>query len=140
MSEWNSASLIWSTGHRTTGREGKLGLKRSKVGHYGRGRKGSLKESCGPCPGQRNREAVLSALGLCCLVMGERNSKRWFPHCLPCCLFIIVRITPDKSATCGRMCWGSDCSPVTPHPSPLSVLLHPKENCLYDLQTGQKDA
>lgn len=86
-----------------------------------RGRKGPLRGSSGPHPGQRNRGVVLSALGLCCLVMREHKSKRYFlltctsliptlPSLLSFC-HCLNRITSDKSATSGERAWGRDCSP-----------------------------
>lgn len=45
-----------------------------------------------------------------------------FPPCLPCCLFIIVRITSDKSGTFGE-CAGKVTTHSAPPPSSHSYLL-----------------
>lgn len=69
-SEWNGISNL-EPRTQTTGREGKLGPKHSEVGRCREREDGSLKESCGPCPGPRNPEVVLSVSGL---LIGERKS------------------------------------------------------------------
>lgn len=86
----------------------------------------------------RGIEAVLSALGLCFLLMGECNSQRCslltaravFPPCLPFCLFIIVRITSDKSATSGE-CAGKVTAHPAPPPSSHSYLLCTQTRITY---------